>query len=149
MGRVKETKKEKGKVMSISPTLSKTMKHALYGINPHLEAKWNARLERWEIWFNDKIREPYIIVVTKNHFDRRILDEVRHSFWFSQHIKQNSIEMQNKAEYAKIKRDEYNHDNFLEVSKEAEPLLKSLADAGTSSHGRSKTMFQGIGTGKP
>ena len=135
-------------MMSVCPTLSKTMKHALHGISPHLEAKWERRLERWEIWFDNHMNQPYIIVISKNHFDKRILDEVRHAFWFSQHIKRNMYEMQNEAEYAKIKRDEQHDDDFLQAGKEVAPLLKTLADAGTSSYGKSKTMWEGVGESK-
>jgi hypothetical protein len=132
--------------MGICPTLSHAIKHELYGINPHLAAKWDRRLERWEVWFDDKIREPYIIAITKNHLDKRILDEVRGAVWFSQHIKQNAIEMQNEAEYAKIRQDKRHDDEYTEMGKELAPLMNTIVDAGTSSHGKSKTMFQGIGS---
>ena len=131
--------------MAISPSLSKSVKHELHAINPHLEAKWNGRMERWEIWFNDRIKPPYIVVVSKNHFDKRIFDEVRHAFWFSSHIRQNIVDMQNEAEYFKTQREKYHEDNLLEACKEAEPLMRTLADAGNSSYGKSKTMFSGIG----
>jgi hypothetical protein len=134
--------------MGICPTVSHAVKHELCSINPHLEARWDRRLERWEVWFNDKIKEPYIISVSKNHIDKRTIEEVRHAFWFSQHLKHNMVDMQNEAEYAREKRYEKNLDDFTEVSKEAEPMIRSLVDAGTSSHGKSKTMFAGIGEGK-
>jgi len=134
--------------MPVCPTLSHSVKHELRGISPHIEPKWNARLERWEIWFNDHLKEPYIIVVTKNHFDKRVIDQIRYDFWWSRDIKNNSIKMQNEAEYAKIKRDEQLNDDFVQVSKETEPLVKSLIDAGSSSHGESKFMFPGVGESK-
>ena len=133
--------------MGICPTLSKSFIHELHGINPNLKAKWNRIVNRWEIWFEDTIKEPYIIVVSRDHIDKRTLDEVRHAFWFSQHIKHNATDMLNEAEYAKQKHDERNYDNFLEAGKEVAPLIQSLQDAGTSSHGNSKTMFPGIGSG--
>ena len=135
--------------MPIPPKLSKTFIHDLKGINPCLNAKWESRLKRWEIWFDSKgCGKHYIILTSKDHIDSRTLSDIRRAFWWSQHPRVNSIEMQNEAEYAKIKRDEQHYDDFVEIGKEVAPLLKTLADAGTSSYGKSKTMFEGVGESK-
>ncbi len=131
----------------IVPELSETNKRMLKQINPNLEAKWHRRFARWEIWFNNHCGQmPYIIANAKE-IDGRLFDELRHAFWWSQHIKHNAYDMYQKSLEVKAKKLKEEDDVHYQMGKEVAPLLKSLKDAGNSSYGNSKFMFPGADFG--
>ena len=134
----------------IAPILSNTASRKLCEINPHLEAKWNRKRKLWEIWFNNHITRPYIIMFTPDHLlDERTYTQMRHNLQFSQHLYKNILKRQEEIEEGYKKRNADEKDMYEQLGKEAAPLLDSLQDAGNASHGRSKTMFEGVGESKP
>jgi hypothetical protein len=131
----------------IEPILSTTDRRMLRHINPHLEAKWNRRFVRWEIWFDAHCGKMPYIIATAKEIDGRIFDELRHAFWWSQHILHNMIDMNEKANRIKEQKLKKEEELHYDMGKEIAPLLRSMKDAGTSSHGNSKFMFPGADFG--
>jgi len=132
--------------MPVTPHLSRSVTKKLQLINPHFFAKWNGHYEKWDIWFNDTIKLPYIILRT-SIIDDTTYKQVRYALYISQHLKYNigkGVEQSEKIIAKKLKDEE---DDFCQMGKEIAPLLRTLANAGRSSHGRSVTMFPGYGTG--
>ena len=137
----------KGIIMPVAPHLSRSISEKLRQINPHFYARWNGLYEKWDIWFNDTIKMPYIVLRTSS-IDDSTYKQLRYAMWVSNHLKyhfKRGFEQSKEIREKKL-RDEENR--FYELGKEAAPLFRTLADAGNSSHGRSVTMFPGFGTGK-
>lgn len=132
--------------MPVAPYLQKSVSKKLRELNPHLCARWNGHYEKWDIWFNDKIKIPYIVLRTSS-IGAQTYQQVRYALWISQQIKyhiQKGLEQSKEINKKRLKDEE---DEFYRMGMEVAPLLRSLANAGNSSHGRSVTMFPGIGTG--
>jgi hypothetical protein len=127
----------------IVPKLTPLQNKRFRELNPHLDARWNRRFARWEIWWDDKIKRPYI-VATADVIDARIYDEIRHALWFSQRIRKNIYRMHETGKKIREKKLRDEEDVHLQLGKEVAPLLRTMKDAGTSSHGRSKTRFPGV-----
>ena len=136
--------------MPIAPRLEAIIAKKLREINPHLVAKWHRKFERWEIWFDhDTSKLPRYIILTTNKITSETFDDLRKSFWYSQRgYKQFLLKTQYEAEQRKKKAEEDEFDTHYQMGKEAVPLLKTLKDAGASSHGQSKFMFHGYGEGR-
>jgi len=130
--------------MPVAPHLPKSVNKKLHLINPHFTAKWNGWYEKWDVWFNDTIKIPYVVIRT-DVIDERTYKQLRYAMWWSQHIKYNMTKGEQQTEKIKEKKLEDEEDKFNEMGKEVAPLLRSLKDAGTSSHGNSVTMFPGFG----
>ena len=133
------------------PNLPKEESRKLRAISQHLSFQWNAYAGYWEVWFDNKLNEPYIVArVTDDHkstyrpIDNRVYEELKKAFWESQRRWiERRVEMERKAEYAHQKREEYEYDMHYQSAKEIVPVLRTLHDAGNSSHGKSKFLWQG------
>ena len=132
--------------MPVCPHLDKSIKKKLHAINPHFEIRWNGHYEKWDIWHKDLYGIPYIVLRT-SIIDSRTYQQLRYAMWISNHIKYHLNKSDAKYEELKEKKLKDEEDKFNEMGKEVAPLLRSLHNAGKSSHGRSVTMFPGIGTG--
>jgi hypothetical protein len=136
--------------MMIIPTIGRADRTRLHHINPHLEARWNRRFARWEIWFDAHCgKMPYIIEVSDlpNPFDDRLFTSLRHAFWFSQNIVKNVERMNREFRKKQEKKLADEEDMHYQLGKEVAPLLRSMKDAGNSSHGNSKFLFPGVDLG--
>ena len=134
----------------IAPVLTSMALRRLKEISPHLDARWNRKREVWEVWFDNHITMPYIIMFTPDHLlDGRTYKQMRYNFQFSQHLYKNILKRQDEWNEGYRKRDADEDDMYEQIGKEAAPLLDTLQDAGTSSHGKSKTMFEGVGESVP
>ncbi len=134
--------------MSCSPMIPYGTERKLKEISPYLQAKWSSHLEKWEIWFICSTAEspPYIIMTVPQITAETYLD-LRRSFWWSKKIKYNMNVMNEKLEQRTAKTLADEEDEHMEMGKEIAPLLRTMKDAGTSSHGSSKTKFSGYGAG--
>ena len=132
--------------MPVAPHISKSVQKRLQKLNPHFSARWNGWYEKWDIWFNDTIKTPYIVLRTPS-IDGDTFKQLQYAMWVSQHIRYHCEKGLAKSEEMKQKKLRDEEDLYKEMGKEAAPLLRTIANAGTASHGRSVTMFPGIGTG--
>ena len=134
--------------MPCRPFMPHCTERKLKEISPYLEAKWSFHLEKWEIWFvcSTASSPPYIIM-TVPQITAETYRELRRSFWWSQKIKYNMNVMLEKQEQYKAKTLANEEDDHMQMGKEVAPLLRTLKDAGTSSHGKSKFKFPGYGEG--
>ncbi len=135
------------------PYLDQVYRSKLSQLNSHLSFRWNGQFGLWEIWFDNKAREPYIVLKVTNFdgsyrpVDGRVFNDIREAFCFSQDIKRNMYEMEHRAKLKREKMEADNYDSHYQMGKDVAPLMKTLVDAGTSSHGTSKTKFAGFGEG--
>ena len=132
--------------MPVVPYLPKSVNKKLCKLNPHFSARWNSYYEKWDIWFNDTIKMPYIVLRTP-YIDANTYKQLQYAMWISQHIKYHITKGLDQSEGIKAKKLKNEEDTFRQLGKEAAPLLRTLTDAGRSSHGNSVTMFPGFGTG--
>jgi len=132
--------------MPVAPYLSGSVNKRLRKMNPNLSARWNSHYEKWDIWFNDTIKIPYIVLRTTS-IDESTYKQLYYILWICQHLKYHITKGLNQSEEIRAKKLKDEEDMFYQLGKEAAPLLRTLADAGKSSHGRSVTMFPGFGTG--
>ena len=132
--------------MPVAPYLPKSINKKLRELNPHFRARWNGHYEKWDIWFNDKIKIPYIVLRTPS-IGAQSYQQLRYAMWLSQRLKYHYNKGFEQSEDINKKRLKDEEDEFYQMGMEVAPLLRSLANAGNSSHGRSTTMFPGIGTG--
>lgn len=131
----------------ICPKLTSEHKRRLQGINRHLEAKWNRRFLRWDIWFDNHCGKAPYIVESAGVIDDRLFTSLRHAFWFSQNIMRNVARMNDDFKRTQAKKLKDEEDLHLDMGKEVAPLLRTMKDAGTSSHGNSKFLFPGADLG--
>jgi len=129
--------------MPCCPHLDRTVKEKLRAVNHNLSIRWNGHYEKWDIWSKDLYGIPYIVLRTPV-IDARTYDQLRYAMWWSQHIAYNMSKNMQKAEENKEKRLKDEENKFYDMGMEVAPLLRTLKDAGTSSHGRSVTMFPGF-----
>ena len=132
--------------MPVAPHLPKSVNKRLEKINSHFSARWNGHYEKWDIWFNDTIKIPYIVLRT-THIDNSTYKQLRYAMWISQNLKYHAKKGLDQSREINQKRLKDEENKFYEMGREVAPLLRTLADAGKSSHGRSVTMFPGIGKG--
>lgn len=136
------------------PSLPVNFIRQLNQINTQLEVHWEKKLDKWSIWGRNKHGMPYMALLIKNDDgsyrppDGRTLAQIRYNMWWSTRIRDRIWKMQNKYETMLEKTDEKLEDDSYQMGKEIAPVLRSLADAGTSSHGKSKFMHPGFGKSK-
>jgi len=130
----------------VKPELPKGVLTRLWNINPHFLVKWDWHGECWQIWHKDLDGVPYVAATTHS-FNERFYDNLRFGMWWSMHAMRNAKELNEKRKYAVAKKKKQERELFEDLGKEVRPLMRSLADAGTSSHGKSKFMFEGFGNG--
>lgn len=133
-----------------APYLPKEHTRRLKALNPHLEWRWDGAFPHWQVWFNDRIDMPYIVHRVQDQMgqfqpiDNRVYDDVRKSLWWSQKAwreRAHILDEMRKKEQMSHEADVY--DTHYQMGKEIAPLVRTLADARGSSHGKSVNMWQG------
>ena len=132
--------------MPVAPHLQSSVKKKLLELNSHFLVRWNGCFEKWDIWFNDTIKMPYIVLRTP-FIDNNTYKQLRYAMWISQNLKYHLEKGLKKSEELKEKKLKSEEKTFYDMGMEVAPLIRTLANAGASSHGRSVTMFPGFGTG--
>ncbi len=132
------------------PYLPSHFVHRLKALNPHLKFEWNGKCGYWEVWFHNGICESYKVYRVVDGYDRfrvidgRVFDDIRHALWFSQRIRHNIQDMEYKMLEARTHKKAQQYDEHVQAGKEIAPLMRTLDDAGTASHGKSKNLFPGF-----
>ena len=123
----------------------------LLRISPHLSFRWRVFFGYWEVWFNDRMNEPYLlhkVATVANEYmpvDGRTFSDLRRSFeWSRKKWADRWAEMERRQSYAKDRKEASEYDEHVQAGKEIAPLARTLADAGNSSHGSSVTQFHGM-----
>ena len=123
--------------------------------HPYMWFSWDEIKQRWVVWQKNPYSEPWLVMYVENDdksyrpVDWRTILQLRETIWHmgGRYMTWLWGEV-NKADYRRQKRQEDYDDLNLQMHKEAEPLIKTLNDAGHDPYGRSKFKFPGFGESK-
>lgn len=132
--------------MPIAPELDRSTARALRTVNHAIYAKWDRKREMWEIGLDNHITMPHIIMYVMHPITDRNIEALRRAHWISSHGVARWANEQMEKYYAHNAKSDANLEDWSnDFGKRLGPLAASLADAGTSSHGKSVNMFPGHG----
>ena len=137
--------------MPVAPELSAYEKNRIKKLNPHLAVEWDNIERKWIILFNDHINHPHVIMYATHQEmqDSRTLRQMQKNLYYSQQsYLRMARKMLQRASASHEHTRAHDSDETRQMIKEIDPVLRSLKDAGRSSHGKSKFKFQGFGEGK-
>lgn len=141
----------------MQPYLDKRWVLALHDISPVFDFKWDSLHGYWII-VQHKVGQPDWVVMAVTNANREYRDidssvfkDLRFAIMVASHggYREWSQKEQNRTLVTQEKRKQHEYEEALQAGKEVAPLLRSIADAGTTSiHGRSKFRFPGFGESK-
>ena len=136
-------------------TVPRELRRRLKKINSTLDFKWDRYRKIWNLVHQRPGDLPYVVmaVTDKNGnyipINDKTFQQLEYNLWWSaQGIKQQAEKLTAQQKYQLEKTKERQKLENKEVAKEIAPLIATLGDAGTASHGNSKFLFQGFGEGK-
>lgn len=118
--------------MGAGPRLNPDVKRRLREIDPHLNAEWDTKRDRWNIMYEPLGRPPYIILSVKNEdgsyrpIDGRTYQAIRESIAFSNDLIRNMRDMLEQDRMGQIRLDEKEKQRYREIAYEFRRPIQML-----------------------
>jgi hypothetical protein len=129
--------------MSCAPMIPYGMERAIRKIHPSWRIKWNAKVDRWEIWGRTPYGKEYIVMIVQNNdgsyrnLDARTVLSLKRAMWLQydpRKWKDFLMDEWNADEYARLRKDAAEEDAHLQIAKEAyRPFQMMARDMGFDS----------------
>ncbi len=139
------------------PYLDKRWNRYLHDIRQDFNFEWDRTQKRWVVVHNKPCAPPYVVAGVNEigkpfrPLNSYVLHDIRRAMYIgSQHggYKMWAREQMNEAAYRKRALQRHEDEETLQAGKEVAPLLRSIADAGKESYGKSVFKFPGFGESK-